>query len=163
MKRTALIIALAIFTLDVIGQSIESNNLALKVEKEDLSHKTSFAFKPKLRLKIKMLNGEVIVAKSYSLIDNSIVANALDTIALNDIRMIRGKVFGNADRKILGVGLAVAALPLFYFSALMAVYTGGSPILAILPPAGFLIGGIRLSGARRFKATNNWKFKVIQQ
>ena len=93
----------------------------------------------------------------------AVYENALDTIALNDIRMIRGKVFGNADRKILGVGLAVAALPLFYFSALMAVYTGGSPILAILPPAGFLIGGIRLSGARRFKATNNWKFKVIQQ
>jgi hypothetical protein len=163
MKRTALIIILALFTLNVIGQSIESNNLALKVEREDLSHKTSFAFKPKLRLKIKTLKGEVIVAKSYSLLDNSIVANALDTIALNDIRMIRGKVFGNADRKILGVGLAAAALPLLYFTALMAVYTGGSPLLATLPPAGFLFGGISLSGARRFKIANNWTFKIAQQ
>ena len=163
MKRTALIIVLAIFTLNVIGQSIELNNLALKVEREDQGHKTSFAFKPKLRLKIKTLKGEVIVAKSYSLLDNSIVVNAQDTIALNEISMIRGKVFGNADRKIFGVGLAVAALPLLYFSALMAVYTSGSPLLATLAPAGFLIGGISIAGARRFKSANNWTFKIIQQ
>jgi hypothetical protein len=163
MKRTALFIILALFTLNVIGQSIESNNLALKVEREDLTHKTSFAFKPKLRLKIKTLKGEVIVAKFYSLLDNSIVINAQDTIALNNIRMIRGKVFGNADRKILGAGLAVAALPLLYFSALMVVYTGGLPLFATLTTSGFLIGGIRLTGARRFKKANNWTFIITQQ
>ena len=53
MKKAALIVILALITLNILGQSIESNNLALKVEKEDLSHKTSFAFKPKLRLKLK--------------------------------------------------------------------------------------------------------------
>jgi len=163
MKRTSLIMMLVLFTFNVIGQSTESNNLALKVEREDLTHKTSFAFKPKLRLKIKTLNGEVIVAKSYSLLENSIVVNAQDTIALNEITMIRGKVFGNSDRKIFGVGLAVAALPLLYFSALMAVYTSGSPLLATLPPAGFLIGGISLAGARKFKSANNWTFKIIQK
>ncbi|HAQ17609.1 MAG TPA: hypothetical protein DCR40_00045 [Prolixibacteraceae bacterium] len=162
MKKTALIIMLVLFTVNVFGQSIESNSFALKVEREYLTHKASFAFKPNLRLKIKTIKGEVIVAKSYLLLDSSIVVNK-DTIALNEIIMIRGKVFGNADRKILGAGLAIAAFPLLYFSALIAVYTSGSPLVATLPPAVFLIGGISLTGARRFKTANNWTFKIIQK
>ena len=162
MKRTALIIMLVLFTVNMIGQSIESNNLALKVERECLTHKASFALKPNQRLKIKTMRGEVLVAKSYSLLDSSIVVNK-DTIALNEIIMIRGKVFGNADRKIVGAGLVVAAFPLLYYSAMMAVYTNGSPLLATLPSASFLIGGISLAGARRFKTANNWTFKITQK
>lgn len=161
MKKTALIMVLALFTLNVIGQSIESERFALSVERNFGALKTTLVFKPDTRLKIKTRKGEIIIPESYSFLDHSIVVNHHDTIALADINMIRGKVFGNADRKILGSGLAIAAFPLVYFSVLVAVYTGGSPLLATLPSAGMLIGGISLTGARRFNTANNWTFKIV--
>jgi len=163
MKKTSIMIILTFFMLNVFGQSTDSNSPALIVERNKLTHKASFTFKPNLRMKIKTKKGVAILAKSYILLENSIVVNAHDTIALNDIRMIRGRVFGNADRKILGAGLAVASFPLLYFSALVAVYTSGSPLLATLPPVVFLIGGISLKGARRFTTANDWSFIIIHK
>ncbi|HEX7585262.1 MAG TPA: hypothetical protein VF373_11275, partial [Prolixibacteraceae bacterium] len=130
MKKTALIIVLALYTLTVIGQPIKSNRLALGVERELGNRKTTLVFKPDTRLKIKTRKGELIVPETYSFLDHSIVVNHRDTIALADIKMIRGKVFGNTGRKISGAGIAVAALPLLYFSLWVAVFTGGSPLLA---------------------------------
>lgn len=161
MKKTAMIIVLALFTFNVIGQSIKSDRLALEVERKLGARKTTLVFKPDSRLKIKTRKGELIIPESYSFLDHSIVVNHHDTITFADIKMIRGKVFRNADRKILGAGMAVAAFPLLYFSFLVAVYTNGSPILATLPSAGMLIGGISLTGARRFNTTNNWTFKIV--
>jgi hypothetical protein len=140
----------------------QTNRIALSVERELGNRKTTLVFKPDTRLKIKTRKGERIVPETYSFLDHSIVVNHRDTIASADIKMIRGKVFGNAGRKTSGVGIAVAAFPVLYFTFLVAFYSGGSTLLATLPAAGMLIGGLSLTGARRFNTANNWTFKIVK-
>ena len=168
MKRIISVFIMILAFLNAFSQpaNIEKLNLAVKGKGVLGNEVRELVFKPNSRLKIRTLDGEKISAKEYSLLKDSIVVhyyNYSDAIALSDIKWIKGKVFKDKGRKILGGVLTAGAIPVGFIPVL-AVALGSGPgavVLFAVPFVGMLVGGISLMGARRFNTYELWDLKTI--
>jgi hypothetical protein len=130
----------------------------------------SLQFKPGSFLKIKTINGKELRSTNYTFKDSAIVMITLmgngivnvDTIPLRNIVKIRGKVYGNADRKVAGTILALTGLPLLGFTMLAAGTSNNSigTAMALLPLFAIPASGISLMGARSFNTKDKWTLKT---
>ncbi|MBS4060050.1 MAG: hypothetical protein KG029_06605 [Bacteroidetes bacterium] len=179
MKNKLLLLLLAFIISDAVGQTTEYKDLVLSVEKKLTNSQTSsiviLKFKPGKVLQIKTVDGRKLVVDNYFLLDNSrllirqykAVSNALDTISLQDIASIRGKVYGDTGRKMVGGAILIASYPLggkLFYAAMM----GGPAFLVAIPFVGIpfvgaSIAGISMLGPRRFNTTDRWELKVIER
>jgi uncharacterized protein YdeI (BOF family) len=100
------------------------------VYENDTSSAVVLKFKPGRTLKIITYTRERLKSQDYVFLDSSIVMAVLTdsgfvktlTIPFQDIVKIRGKVYGNAERKVAGIILAAGGLPLGYIPVFMAAY-----------------------------------------
>jgi hypothetical protein len=131
----------------------------------------SLKFKPGKRLTLITSEGRKLTSKDYSLHDTSIVMKfaddagifTSDTILLQDISLIKGRVYGNFTRKIAGVLITVSGLALGFFTMAYGHGTGGPWLLVEVPLAGITAAGLSLGGARRFNTPEKWRLKIIRQ
>jgi hypothetical protein len=175
MKNKILLLLLAFIFNNAVGQTTEYKDLVLSVEKKLTNSQTSsiviLKFKPGKVLQIKTVDGRKLVVDNYFLLDNSrllirqykAVSNALDTISLQDIVSIRGKVYGDTGRKMLGGIIAIGSLPLGFFPVFATAWGGGPAFLVAMPFVGMSVAGLSMTGARRFNTTDRWELKIIDR
>lgn len=180
MKNKILLLLLVFFTGNAFSQN-DYKELILIVEKKPINSQTSrmvrLQFKPGKVLQFKTLDGRKLTTNKYFFLDSSklilsqsgTVINQIDTIALQDIISIRGKVYGNIDRKILGSVVALSSIPLGFFSVFFmtmgATTVDGTPpaMLIAMPFVGMFGAGVSMTGARRFNTTDKWDVKIIER
>jgi hypothetical protein len=174
MKNSLLLLLLAF----IIGNAFSQNDykeLILIVEKKTINSQTSsmvrLQFKPGKILRIKTLDGRKLLTDKYFVQDSSKLLvmqyNAtnrdLDTISLQDIASIKGKVYGDSDRKLLGGVIALSSLPLGFFPVFATAWAGGPVLLVAMPFVGMFGAGVSMTGARRFNTTDKWDVKIIEK
>jgi len=163
MKFLLLLAAMMLLFQPSFSHSKDSTSYSLAVEKQYLNHTRTLPFKSGRVLNIKTLQGQKLRSRQYTFTDQMIVMDAKDTILLEDISWIRGKVSGNGVRKALGVGLiGYSALSGLAFATFVFV---SEPLVAVA--CGAFVGvygvtGIKLTGARKFKSSRHWKAKQVQ-
>jgi hypothetical protein len=175
MKNKLLLLLLAFIINNAVGQTTEYKDLVLSVEKKPTNSQTSsiviLKFKPDESLQIRTLDGRKLVSDKYFLQDSSILmisqskiaAIDIDTIFLQDIASIRGKVYGDTERKLLGGIIAISSLPLVFFPVFATAWVGGPVFLVAIPFVGTSIAGISMLSPRRFNTTDKWELKVIER
>jgi hypothetical protein len=136
------------------GQTGEIETLSLGVEKVSDYEKVIFVFKEGKNLKIKTRDGSKIYSNHYNIYEEFIVVNYTDTILFEDIQMIKGKVYGDSGRKILGIVITGYGIVGGFLGvgAMHIIYGGAAWLLVAIPFSGITVGGINLAGARRFKS-----------
>ncbi|MDO8898007.1 MAG: hypothetical protein Q7V19_10185, partial [Bacteroidales bacterium] len=144
MKNSLLLLLLAFFTGNAFSQN-DYKELILIVEKKPINNQTSsmvrLQFKPGKILRIKTLDGRKLLTDKYFVQDSSKLLvmqyNAtnrdLDTISLQDIASIKGKDYGESDRKLLGGVIALSSLPLGFFPVFATAWAGGPVFLVAMP------------------------------
>lgn len=165
MKRLLLLAMMTLLILPAFCQSTDTNPYVLGVTKQYKNRTQLLGFKPGRRLKIKTRQGVQLRSRNYTFSEQMIVMDAKDTILLEDIQWIRGNVNGNGGLKALGVvalvysGMATIGIPV---SALM---TGDPWITATIAAgaAAYGVTGFKLLGARKFRSSNNWEVRAIEQ
>ena len=116
----------------------------------------------KLKQRIKSRDGNKINSNHFNIHEEFIVLNFTDTILYEDIQMIKGKVYGDQGRKILGsviTGYGIVG-GLLGIIVVQAFYEGAAWLIAAIPFSGITAGGINLAGARKFKS-NRWRVVVL--
>ncbi len=175
MKNTLLLLLLAFIINNAFGQSYTAKELILTVEKKPKNSRIFsgevLQFKPGKVLRIKTLVGRKLVSNKYFLQDSAIVMimqskiapTSIDTISLNDIAFIKGKVFGDSERKLLGGLLALSSIPLGVFPMLVMIDESNPIFVFGIPLIAACAIGISLTGARKFNTTDKWKLKTIER
>ncbi len=175
MKNKIFLLLLAFIINNAVGQTTEYKDLVLSVEKKSTNSQTSsvviLKFKPDESLIIRTLDGRKLVSDKYFLQDSAILmisqsktaAIDIDTIFLQDIASIRGKVYGDTERKLLGGIIAIGSLPLGFFPIFMTAWGGGPVLLVAMPFVGMSLAGLSMLGPRKFNTTDRWELKVIDR
>lgn len=162
MKRIIILLLLVSPPLFSSGQSGEFEKLSLGVEKVSDYEKVTYVFKEGKTLRITTRDGSKIYSNHYNIYEEFIVFNLVDTVLLEDIQTIKGKVNGNKERKIIGIiitgyGIAGGTLGTIVIQA----FQGGSAWMKMAIPFSVMtIGGIKLLGARKFKS-HRWRVVVL--
>jgi hypothetical protein len=177
MKNILLLLLLAFIIHNALGQTTEYKDLVLSVEKKLTNSQTSsiviLKFKPGKVLQIKTVDGRKLASSNYFLQDSSTIlirqymapTNDFDTISLHEIAFIKGKVYGDTGRKILGgiIAISVTAYGIFPVSV-VATYVGkGIAFLVAMPFAGLSVAGLSMTGSRRFNTTDRWELKITER
>ncbi len=175
MKNKLLLLLLAFIINNAVGQTTEYKDLVLSVEKKPINNQTTsiviLKFKPGKLLQIKTVDGRRLASTNYSLMDSSTLlirhykalSNDFDTIFLQDIASIRGKVYDDTGRKMLGGIMAITGVPLGIFPVFMTVWNGGPAFLVAMPFVGISIAGLSMIGPRRFNTTDRWELKITER
>jgi hypothetical protein len=157
MKKNILLIVL-VSHLSIALCQPSSEKQILVVEKYVLINNVyslvNLKFKPGKRLMLITSEGRKLTSKDYSFQDSTIVmeyaVNAgtftSDTILLQDISVIKGRVYGNFTRKIAGVLLTVSGLALGFFTMAYGYGTGGPWLFVEVPLAGISVAGLSMGG-----------------
>lgn len=162
MRKITLLYLLVSLPLFSIGQSGEIELLSLGVEKISDYEKISYVFKEGKALRIKTNDGNKFYSNHFNIHAEFIVLNLTDTILYEDIQMIKGKVYGDPGRKILGsviTGYGIVG-GFLGIAVVQAFYGGAAWLIVAAPFSGITAGGINLAGARKFKS-NKWRVVVI--
>ncbi|MDP2234829.1 MAG: hypothetical protein Q8J88_00220 [Bacteroidales bacterium] len=176
MKNMLLLLLLAF----IIGNAFSQNDykeLILIVEKKPINNQTSrmvrLQFKPGKLLQIKTVDGRKLASTNYLMQDSTTLlirhnmapTNDFDTISLQEITSIKGKVYGDEGRKILGGIIAISATYYGIFPvSVVATYLGkGLAFLAAMPFAGISAAGLSMTGSRRFNTTDRWELKITER
>lgn len=151
-----------ILPLIVSGQLNESEKLVLGVTKIGDSENITYTFKEGGYLKIKTIDGGLFYSSHYNLYDDFIVFNQSDTILFEDIQMIRGSVYENKGRRILGTVIFMYGLGGGFVGTIMLqALKGGAWGLAVAVPfTAISIAGRSLMGARKFKS-DKWQVVAV--
>ncbi|MBS4060049.1 MAG: hypothetical protein KG029_06600 [Bacteroidetes bacterium] len=175
MKNKILLLLLAFIINSAISQTTEYKDLILSVEKKPINNQTSsifiLKFKPGKLLQIKTVDGRKLASKKYFLQDSSILmirqsktaAIDIDTISLQEIASIRGAVYDDNQRKMMGGVILIASLPFGTIPILISAWVGGPVFLVAIPFVGTSIAGLSMLGPRRFNTTERWELKVIDR
>jgi hypothetical protein len=175
MKNKILVFLLAFSINNAIGQTTEYKDLVLSVEKKPINNQTTsiviLKFKPDKVLHVKTVDGRKFASTDYFLVDSSkllirhykAASNDFDTIFLQDIAFIRGKVFGDTGRKALGGIIAITGVPLGVFPVFITVWNGGPAFLVAMPFVGMSIAGLSMIGPRRFNTIKKWELKITER
>ncbi len=174
MKNKIFLLLLAFIINSAVSQTTEFKDLILSIEKKSTKNQATtiviMIFKPGKLLQIKTVDGRRLASTNYFLQDSSTllirhykaVSNAFDTVSLRDIASIRGKVYGDTGRILVGGAILIASLPLggkFFYTAMV----GGPAFLVAIPFVGTSIAGISMLSPRRFNTTDKWELKVIER
>ena len=89
--------------------------------------------------------------------------NRKDTLLFEDISWIQGRVYGSEERKFGGAIIALSSIPAGFFPVFYIAYGGGPVLLAAAPFIGMMYGGIRLTGARKFRKAHSCYVKAFEQ
>ncbi len=174
MKLNVLLLFSIYIFISSFAQSSGPETLLLSVEKKvNRYHQPDtviLQFKPGRVLKIKTSDGKNLRSADYVYQENAIMMitstaygkENIDTISFQDIVKIRGKVYGNAERKVAGTILALTGLPLSGFTMLAAAWSAHpmGTAVAMLPVFGIPVTGINLMGARSFNTGDKWTLKT---
>ncbi len=175
MKNSLLLLLLAFFINNAVGQTPEFKDLILSVAKKPINNQTSsifiLKFKPGKLLQIKTVDGRKLASKKYFLQDSSILmisqsniaAIKIDTISLKEIASIRGAVYDDSQRKMLGRVIIIASVPIILFSIYASFEVRGPMFLYALPFVGTTLAGMSIAGARKFNTIDRWELKVIDR
>lgn len=163
MKCILVLIVFALITANASSQPNNSQSLALGVEKLYSTSKKAFIFKTHSFLRIKTEDGRKYLSNEYSFSDKFVVMNKKDTILFDDILWIQGRVYGSEVRKLGGAAIALCAIPASAFPIFYVSYGGGPVLLAAAPFIGMMYGGIRLTGARKFRKAHSCYVKTFEQ
>lgn len=162
MKPILVFLILAFIFLNTYSQS-PLPRMALGIEKEYLTSKKTFIFKTHSFLRIKTEGGRRYFSYKYSFSDKFVVMNQKDTILFDDILWIQGRVYGSEIRKLGGVIIALSSIPAGFLPVFSISYAGGPVLLVAAPFIGMMYGGIRLTGARKFRKAHSCYVKVFEQ
>jgi hypothetical protein len=162
MKYIVVIFVLELFFLSAYSQSRDTSSFVLGVEKEYLTYKKAFVFKPHSSLKIMTEDENKYSSSNYTFSESYIVMNLRDTILFNEILWVKGRVYRDIGRKITGATIALCTVPVGYISVISVAFGGGPVFLTALPFIGIIYGGLRLTGARKFHRTNDCYVKTIE-
>lgn len=181
MNRILLSIVLVIISCGSFGQTDTINERLLCVQKNTVSSQTSpktvLKFKPNKLLKIKTLDGRKITSNQYFLLDSSTIVlkhyesafNKIDTLSLAQVASIKGRVYGNVERKIFGGIVAASSIPLGFITVFITTFGAttvkGTPPaeLIALPFVGMFAAGISMTGARKFNTIDKWELKTVER
>lgn len=163
MKKFLLFIILANLGFCGIGQSLETPVQLLAVEKLNNTRTVTLVFKPDRKLKITTSDGTILTARDYLLIDGALLINQEETIQFDQIKSIKGKVYGNYERKILGLFMAVGSVPTGFVTVYLLAWSGWPVLPTALPFIGAIVVGIRLMGARRFNTGEKWELLIVEK
>lgn len=163
MRKLLFFLMLATFCLTSLGQNLETPVQFLAVERIIETSTVTLIFKPGSSLRIKTSDGDRKTALNYSLVDGALLINQEETIPLDQITSIKGRVYRNTERKVFGAFVALGSIPLGFFPVFIVAYGGGPALLVALPFAGMMVGGISLMGARRFNALDKWTLIIVEQ
>ena len=162
MKPILVFLILAFIFLNTYSQ-LPLPRMALGIEKEYLTSKKTFIFKTHSFLRIKTEGGRRYFSYKYSFSDKFVVMNQKDTILFDDILWIQGRVYGSEIRKLGGVIIALSSIPAGFLPVFSISYAGGPVLLVAAPFIGMMYGGIRLTGARKFRKAHSCYVKVFEQ
>lgn len=162
MKTILVLVVFAFIFLNTCGQ-LPLPRMALGVEKEYLTSKKTFIFKTHSFLRIKTEGGRRYFSYKYSFSDKFVVMNQKDTILFEDISWIQGRVYGSEIRKFGGAVLALSSIPAGFLPVFSVSYSGGPVMLVAAPFIGMMYGGIRLTGARKFRKAHSCYVKAFEQ
>jgi hypothetical protein len=162
MKITLIATVLMCFFLESYSQV---NHYQLAIETEDSTGETPelLIFKPNKLLRIKTKEGLTFASSQYTVAEKYLVINNHDTIPLDQIKTIQGKVYKDAATKVFGVLITAIATPLIAFCILDTAIEGGPEIILAVPFIAMARSGIRLAGARKFRLSHNYHIRVIEQ
>jgi len=164
MKLLLLLALMTLFILPAFSQSTDTSPYVLGVNKQYKNHTRQIIFKSGSLLNIKTKQGDEFFSRNYTFSDQMIVLDAKDSIRLDDIEWIMGRVHGNAGLKVLGV-----LMILYSVEATIPVLVGFMLADASLVALGTAavgvssISGISLLGPRKFRSSNKWQVKLIEQ
>ncbi|GAB3204409.1 hypothetical protein ABID22_003324 [Pontibacter aydingkolensis] len=143
------------------AQNRNNESSVLLLSKNGTSNPVELELKPNKPIKIKTTDGRKLTLIHYSILGDSVIVSSMDTVALRNIASLKGKVKGNALRK-LGGGLVAGTGYYFvmvgYLVGTIAFYPPA--YLIILPSAGIAYAGHYLSGARHFDTTEKWALSI---
>jgi len=166
MKKPFLFIILSAFFLNAVAQSFDSQHIRLGIYKIDADNLKVLFFKPDKKLSVRTLYGGNFSGKDYLVTADKIIFNQTDTIPINEIIHVRGRVQGNAGRKFLGGAIVTGSILLG--SAVVGLKSWaaqGDPIGPgpYLPFIGAAAGGVLLMGPRSFDTSQRWKITLIER
>lgn len=165
MKKTYLFFILSIFFLNVVAQSFNSQHLRLGIQKIDANNTKVLFFKPNKNLSLRTFDGENFSGKNYLVTADKIIFNQNDTISINEIAYIRGRVKGDGNRKVLGG--AIVAGSAFLGFAILGLQSWASQGDGIgpgpaIPFIGAAVAGVLLLGPRSFDTSKKWELVLIE-
>lgn len=151
-----------ILPLILTGQVNESEKLELGVTKIGISENITYTFKEGRYLKIRTIDGGLFYSNHYNLYEDFIVFNQTDTILFEDIQMIRGRVYENKGRRIIGTVIFMYGIGGGFVGTIMlqALKGGGWGLAVAVPFTAISIAGRSLMGARKFKS-DKWRVEVL--
>jgi hypothetical protein len=160
-----MLVLFILFSITAYNQSKDRSSIALGVEKEYLTYKKFFVFKPNKTLKILTLDKIKYTSDNYSFSDKFIVMNRKDTVLFENISWIKGRVYGDKGRKIAGI--IITSFTALYGPGtiiFVGLEAGGGPaIIAAILVAGTIYSGIAIMGPRKFRRTQDCYVKVIKK
>ncbi|MCX2740379.1 hypothetical protein [Pontibacter anaerobius] len=160
MKQLLLVLLLLLYFC-CTAQNRNNNSSVLLLSKNDASKPVKLELKTDKLIKVKTTDGRKLTLVNYSILGDSVIAFSTDTITLRDIASIKGKVKGNALRKVGGglvAGTGYYFVAVGYLVGTLALYP--TAYLLILPSAGVAYAGHYLLGARRFNTTEKWALSI---
>jgi len=163
MRKSLLLLTLAIYHLTGFSQTLETPVQFLAVEKATESGTVTLIFKPGKKLTIKTTDGAIITTRDYLLAEGALLINQKENIQLDQIASIKGKVYEDYGRKSLGGVIAVVSVPVGFITVYILAWGGWPIIPTAIPFLGAMVGGIRLKGARRFNALEKWTLIIVEQ
>ncbi len=159
---------LVLIVLSPLWGLAQANKPVLQLEKASASGPVVLTVKPNRKIRLRTFDGDEFTFRRYSLIGDSLIATRTDTIALKDIKRLKGNIQGSVLRKVGGVALAsvggyCAVVGSTY--GLLALVLGGNPLFILLsvPATGIAILGYELAGARRFNTSGKWQISIVDQ
>lgn len=162
MKKIIYLFLLVSLPFFSSGQSGEMETITIGVERINDYEKLTYVFKEGKTLRIKTKEGNKIYSNHYNIYEEFIVLNVTDTILYEDIQMIKGKVYGDPIRKILGVGIAGYGIVSGYVGIVFmyVLYGGATWLIPAIPFTALTILGINMAGAKKFKS-ERWRVVVL--
>ena len=150
-------------SLSAAAQSTSVSPAILTLSKTGTA--TTVILKPNKPVKITTADGRKLTLFNYQSVGDSAIVAMADTVALQDITSIKGKVKGDFWRKaggnVLAVGSgALGAASIALGSALTMYGVGTLYYLLAVPAFGVTYAGSKLAGPRRFNTTDKWVLQI---
>jgi len=166
MKPRLLTIILLAASTALSAQYNETSSLRLAVVKSTGENPKALLFKPGKRITIKTDYGGVLTTRDYHAVDNkNILFNQMDTIGVDEIISVKGRVKGFNARKLAGASMLAGGTAAGYSVIGLSVWANSGKatppdISPSFPLFGIAIAGIFVAGPREFNTTKNWNLVI---
>ena len=160
MKKIALVILTILIVPEIYGQMPVESDRSLVVRLRSDVHR-ELVLKPGKKITILTDYGGKLTTRNYDLLENQMILfNQMDTVGAAEIISIRGRVRGNAERKVAGTAVAVGGFFMSWLVYDLNRWSGGSNGFAAVPYAAIGTGGILLAGPRTYNTAKKWELVI---